>query len=88
MIKCYSLPNTREPLPHFHNPGVGIPVLPFQALDSAAQEGRIGEGISEQVTVKLMNLKGLRLISPRPVVRNKSLRHAALRLATWTGPLK
>ncbi|MFN0170615.1 MAG: winged helix-turn-helix domain-containing protein [Bryobacteraceae bacterium] len=39
-------------------------VLPFRALDDAARQGRIGEGISEQVTAKLMNLDGLRLISP------------------------
>ncbi len=53
-------------------PPASLLVLPFQALDAGAQQGRIGEGISEQVTAKLMNLQGLRLMSPEAAYRLSS----------------
>ncbi len=53
----------------FVAPPASLLVLPFRALDDAARQGRIGEGISEQVTAKLMNLNGLRLLSPEAAYR-------------------
>jgi DNA-binding winged helix-turn-helix (wHTH) protein/TolB-like protein len=44
-------------------------VLPFRSLDAGAEGENIGEGISEQVTARLMNLKGLRLVSPEVAYR-------------------
>jgi TolB-like protein len=47
-------------------------VLPFQSLDKNRKNNLIGQGISEQVTAKLMNLRGLRLISPEAAYRVSS----------------
>jgi DNA-binding winged helix-turn-helix (wHTH) protein/TolB-like protein len=44
-------------------------VLPFQSLDAGPMDNRLGEGISEQLTAKLMSLPGLRLVSPEAAYR-------------------
>lgn len=48
-------------------------VLPFRSLDADPRNGRLGEGISEQITAKLMNLEGLSLVSPEAAYRVSSL---------------
>jgi DNA-binding winged helix-turn-helix (wHTH) protein/TolB-like protein/predicted Zn-dependent protease len=47
-------------------------VLPFRSLDVVPRDDHLGEGISEQVTAKLMNLHGLRLVSPEAAYRVNS----------------
>lgn len=47
-------------------------VLPFQSVDASSQDHGIGQGITEQVTAKLMNLDGLRMISPEAAYRVNS----------------
>jgi DNA-binding winged helix-turn-helix (wHTH) protein len=47
-------------------------VLPFRSLDAGLRDEHLGEGISEQVTAKLMNLHGFRLVSPEAAYRVNS----------------
>lgn len=47
-------------------------VLPFQSVDASGQDHAIGQGITEQVAAKLMNLHGLRMISPEAAYRVNS----------------
>jgi DNA-binding winged helix-turn-helix (wHTH) protein/TolB-like protein len=47
-------------------------VLPFQSVDASGQDHGMGQGITEQVTAKLMNLHGLRMISPEAAYRVNS----------------
>jgi DNA-binding winged helix-turn-helix (wHTH) protein/TolB-like protein/tetratricopeptide (TPR) repeat protein len=53
-------------------PPASLLVLPFRSLDAGPEADRIGQGISEQVTAKLMTLQGLRLLSPEAAYRVSS----------------
>ncbi len=47
-------------------------ILPFRSLNGGQNQDYLGEGIGEQLTAKLMNLQGLRLVSPEAAYRVSS----------------
>jgi hypothetical protein len=55
-------------------------ILPFTSLDAGLDNDYLGQGVSEQVTAKLMKLQGLRLLSTEAAHRVKSVAPALRRL--------